>query len=396
MNQTLYLSKQKALTGSLFIEQSSKDRFKKLEVEKATNVDNLRYINNPNRKEIDLMYIAWLENTNVNFNLKESLIDWPLDKNPNINIFDTILLELDLIENIFKAQYTIIDPEGDLFAMNYPTILDEHGKSGKGINGKYIASMQIWSNVELFNRSLYKAHFTERFETTTNYTLLKNQIAELLLKAKEVVNYYNKNLTNKNIIVSEYLGLNKLPLDVRFEKQKKHDVFIVIDNYFISSINYSNGKIPKSIEKRKYNYLSWNLELATIIQELVDFFIRFNEDSLQNENLPQETTLNLSAIFSSDYNGFEVCKGIFEDLGLTIDSIPNMNKHAGKLIGIFSAIKKQKGMLKSDYTDETLLDYFNSYLKCNFKTIKKNTKGYEEAYDDAKRFIINNLETKVN
>src|SRR5690242_2558276 len=103
-------------------------------------------------------------------------------------INDRLLKELRIIELIFTAQYSKYDKTNP-----FPYIADHRLRSG--IDGKYIASLDIFSNVELANLSMYKQHFTERYESNTNHKLLKKQLTDIKKKAEQVRDYYNDYLT---------------------------------------------------------------------------------------------------------------------------------------------------------------------------------------------------------
>jgi len=107
---------------------------------------------------------------------------------------------------------------------------------------------------------------------------------------------------------------------------------------------------------------------------------------------PKITTpqkLELKSIFNPGNNSFEVCKGLLEDLEITIDGITNIKKgKVGKLTGLITAIKNTPNMLKLDLaTDQQLLAYFNSYLNTAYKTFSKRNEDFTESLDASKRYI---------
>lgn len=104
-----------------------------------------------------------------------------------------------------------------------------------------------------------------------------------------------------------------------------------------------------------------------------------------------EKVNDLSSIFNDTFNGFDICQQILEDVGLTVNRIPCVNKWSGKIIGVIDAIKKTPGLLKNDYTTTTLLSYFNTHLGTAFISYDKRSKAYQAAFDDAKRIIKNNF-----
>lgn len=119
------------------------------------------------------------------------------------------------------------------------------------------------------------------------------------------------------------------------------------------------------------------------------FHVAFLKNELNNYDLPKEQIVNLASIFNDKNNSFEVCKGLLEELEITIGGKPNTTPgKVGKLTGSITAIKKTPGMLKLDNpTDRLLLTYFNSYLNTKYKTFSKRNEAYEESIDTSKRYI---------
>lgn len=206
------------------------------------------------------------------------------DERQKITIFDRILRELDLIENIYKAQFQVY-PKDKLFFIQYPSIQNEKGQSGRGIDGKYICHIDCWSDVELFNLHSFKADFTNRFENTNDPTLIKNQLLTLHKKATEVRDFYNNNLTNKNKIVIDYLKINDLPFSEQKEKMEQHSTTIIISDYYINAICFDNGGVNRWKKKDyEFRYFFDNGYLALICQNIIDFFFLFEKSIKKDES----------------------------------------------------------------------------------------------------------------
>lgn len=87
---------------------------------------------------------------------------------------------------------------------------------------------------------------------------------------------------------------------------------------------------------------------------------------------------------------FELCKQILEDNELLVNGKCRMTPgRAGILIGAISAIKATPGMLKAEYSQKELLQYFNNFLGTTYKEGNKRTIGYKEGKDSTERFIKN-------
>ncbi|HTB99319.1 MAG TPA: hypothetical protein VK705_01415 [Ferruginibacter sp.] len=192
-----------------------------------------------------------------------------------VTIFDKLSRELDIIENIFKAQHQKYD---NVNPLPYPTILDNKGRGG--VDGRYIASIDFFSNVELFNIQLYKSEFEKRFENSNDMTLVRNQLLELLDKALNIRDYYSRNFTNKNESVKEFLAKSKGISDKLFDVIEYHGAVINIYNYYIMEIYLGCNRSSESIPTRnyKFSYISDNNTLASICQSIIDFINRFNLD----------------------------------------------------------------------------------------------------------------------
>jgi hypothetical protein len=226
----------------------------------------------------------------------------PLPPKISITIPDRVLRELNIIDTIFKAQYLKCDPTEP-----FPYLLDKTGRSG--IDGKYMISVFLLSDVELFNLQLYKKEFTARFESTTNLSLLRNQLLEIREKAIEIKEYYNRYLTKGNNIVDEFISKNK-SLDnlqhfhERIDFLESHRSIATISNYHIMEIylgvdlHGKNGFIGDR-DKYNFNYLSDNSQLASICQRIVDFIDKFELEH-QNHGLSINKKKNMPKYFETE------------------------------------------------------------------------------------------------
>lgn len=155
---------------------------------------------------------------------------------PKISITtpDLILRELTIIDTIFRAQYLKYDTTDPS-----PYLLDKSGHSG--IDGRYIISIYLLSDVELFSLQVYKKELTDRFENTTNLSLLKNQLLEIREKAVQIKDYYNKCLTRGNAIVDEFIAKNNSlesleQFQERLDFHESHRSVATVWNYYLMEI----------------------------------------------------------------------------------------------------------------------------------------------------------------
>lgn len=194
----------------------------------------------------------------------------PQPETLKITTSDKLLNELNIIESVFKAQFLKYDE-----VKNYPCpfISDKDGKDG--IDGRYIASFDFYSNVELFNIQLYKDEFTKRFENSNNTTLLKNQLLEIHGKAIEIRDYYNDSLTNDCKIRTDYLITQQLSFEQAHEKFIEHCACIEVSDYHLKNIYFGESS-GKYIEEWLFHYNGDNSLLASICQSVIDFIDKFN------------------------------------------------------------------------------------------------------------------------
>ena len=215
-----------------------------------------------------------------------------------ITITDKVLRELGIIELIFTAQYSKFDE-----TEQFPFILDHTGRSG--IDGRYIAALDVFSDVELFNLQLYKKHFTKRFEGSTNHKLLKNQINDIRQKAKKVRNYYNTNLTGKSDIVREYVEKkkelkNKKQFEEGIELFEIHSAVVTISHYHLMELYLGANRSSKLCitDKYTYSYISDNYTLASFCQKLIDFIdsIGISDEQAEKQSWQIEQPKNTIAL----------------------------------------------------------------------------------------------------
>ena len=188
-----------------------------------------------------------------------------------ITITDRVLRELDIIENVFKSQYSKWDKSNPF---PYPEILDCKSDS---VDGRYIGYIDIKSNVELLNIQDFKNNITTRWEKANDRSLIKNQLIAIHNKATSVVNYYNQNLTNKNTIVKEYLDKRNLFIsNKQYEENEElieyHNAVITIWDYYIDQIYLAcNRGSPTLGRDYQFWYQTSNYDLANCAQEIISF-----------------------------------------------------------------------------------------------------------------------------
>jgi methyl-accepting chemotaxis protein len=173
----------------------------------------------------------------------------------SITIPDRILRVLNIIDTFFKAQHLPYDQTDP-----FPYLLDHKGQAS--IHGRYIASVSILSDVELFSLQLYKKELTVRFENTSNLTLLKNQLLSIRDRAKQIRDYYNSFLTKGNKILDDFLSKSKALSSLEHFQERLvflefHRSVPTISNYHIMEIYLGvdlHGEHGFAGNSNKYTY----------------------------------------------------------------------------------------------------------------------------------------------
>ncbi|HAL81387.1 MAG TPA: hypothetical protein DCO83_03445 [Mucilaginibacter sp.] len=167
----------------------------------------------------------------------------------SITTTDRMLREIEIYKNIFHSQYSKYTPGSGWV---YPMILNKDGIDG--IDGRYICSMDIYSDVELFQIQFFKGEITKRYESTQNYCLLKADLLEIRESAIEAIKFYDTNLTDNSKIVKDFKAKhNSLPIAERIDFGETHKAAITILNYTIGEIYMGASSGNNNIE-RNYQY----------------------------------------------------------------------------------------------------------------------------------------------
>lgn len=248
---------------------------------------------------------------------------------PFLTNTDRLLRELNIIEVIFKAQFIKYNE-----IKEDPFILDQNGHDG--IDGRYIASFDLYSDVELFNIQLYKDDYTKRYENSKHTTLLEAELLEVYAKAIRVRDYYNDNLTNDSKIRLDYLETQKLPIEQAAEKFREHCASIEIFRYNLMSIYFDGGggKLIR-FNKPLLHSFGWNSSLSQVCQSVINFIDKFNLNIPESFQTGNESPKNIIEIKELNNKVEKIRKGPqkFEDLFVNpllvpdcIDLLKNLDK----------------------------------------------------------------------
>jgi hypothetical protein len=169
----------------------------------------------------------------------------------SITTTDRMLREIEIYKNIFHSQYSKYTPNS---GWPYPMILDKDGKDG--IDGRYICSVNIYSDVEMFEIQSFKDEIIKRYESTLSHSLLKADLLEIRESATEAIRFYDENLTDEADIVKDFKDKqSSLPIAERMDFVETHQAVITILSYSIGEIYLGAGcGDDVKIGNYRYNY----------------------------------------------------------------------------------------------------------------------------------------------
>tara|TARA_R110002033_G_C3895715_1_gene239396 strand:+ start:1907 stop:3853 length:1947 start_codon:yes stop_codon:yes gene_type:complete len=200
------------------------------------------------------------------------------------NIYDKIIKELDLIEHLFYTQ-------------TYPYSIEEIKWNQHQI-GRYCNEIYINSDINLFEITLYKNHYTNRIENN-NSNLLKNELTTIYKRAIQVYNYFIKELKDHKDKKEIYSGKD-------LKKQVIENTVLFGINQFKINIAFFDCNIEeeffKSVTKSGITKQCKNETLINFCVQLLSFIdlsgvIKPQPKQLKdfiNENKAEALSLNLS------------------------------------------------------------------------------------------------------
>ncbi|HMJ46814.1 MAG TPA: hypothetical protein VK498_05760 [Ferruginibacter sp.] len=204
------------------------------------------------------------------------------------------------------------------------------------------------------------------------YNRLTDLLDDFLREIRDTI--AGLSIQGKNSIIDDYLR----------EAKRFKDGWVKDMNDFFIQTPEPPFKIKRLNLRKPFTELN-----LLIINKLITRLEERKTENLKKTAKPRnDRKLNLQSIFNEKNNAFEVCKGLLEDLEVTVDGKPAMKPgRAGNLMGGIMAIKRTFGMLRTDYTEQQLLNYFNAYLDTKYKRATKRSKSFEENFDTAMRYI---------
>ncbi|MCK9613288.1 MAG: hypothetical protein M0R16_10385 [Bacteroidales bacterium] len=195
--------------------------------------------------------------------------------NQKFSITDKVLMELLIIDKIFRAQLSKYHP--DTFT-DFP-IMD--GKGNKGIDGCYFSFIYIYSQIELFNLHDFKADITKRFETALRPSLLINQLIKIKKIAAIILTYYYTHLGPDTEMFKKFYAHFFAPKEDK-KDEENDDGFIMntatvlissslnLNTIFIGSYAKSQN-IVRVVKSFEIGYSQNNFSLVNFCKEIFEF-----------------------------------------------------------------------------------------------------------------------------
>ena len=256
-----------------------------------------------------------------------------------ITTTDKILRELDLILDIYKVQFSKYNPNRRIH-----TVFDEKQIP---IDGRLMNSIDICSEIELFNIQSYKEELTHRYESAQNTTLLKNQLCKIREKAIQVRDFYNQNFTINCEIVANFLNQSDIlenDVEAHHNFLKSHDVLIVVyDCILISGVYYgcefARLDFVPLPERYEFWYFGRNRSFVDVCQSLIDFANDIYPVDKANEKEEEDIT-NLPEKENTDV-AIKLFEKATAEASLNVLSISQLNVLFDELKDCFNPYNKE-------------------------------------------------------
>ncbi len=182
---------------------------------------------------------------------------------------------------------------------------------------------------------------------------------------QEISDKLNRSLVKHNKAFEDHKGIVEKTLGL-----KTH-----FNNFFYDYLCIKYGHLTIDVLSK--------MDDETILNDYANYS-KSKSDTFQlklTDNIPQSSIPELHTIFKTD-KAYQICLEIlnhFEADTLT-------DRQGGKLFAIIDTFKiKSSKYLKKDYSDNLLLQVFNSYLGKDFKQIKKDSLLFRDTKDEIKK-----------
>lgn len=303
-------------------------------------------------------------------------------------IADQMEKELNIIYTIFTSQYAKFDRKE-----KFPYILNEEGNTG--IDGRYINRFDIVSNVGLMSTLQYKKHFTERYESTNNPSLVQNQLFRLRKMAIDARDYYNEKLTGKNEIVQEFAdkkseldsAYSKLNFEKSLELSKYHSAVILLADYHLQYIYLGCDKLNcKHSIMGDFWYTLSNYELANYCHNIVEFADMFK---LESSPPPQQTgriktkldftpeELEQAVLKLTKLYGYEKPSEYLDELLKDVKQLNDLNFEDNFFLNIHNICKKHSDKFWSESHRKDITEWLDKSRIVMFPSGNKEKEGFD-------------------
>lgn len=315
--------------------------------------DRLELVKN---KQTQSKFKVIIENMIIQIN-EDYLKFKSMDEKPQqieLNIFDKIIKELDIIEVIFYSQMNPVD-------LNL-RMQKEYGR--------YCNEIYINSNIELFKIPDYKNYYTNRISNNESTKLLYNELKVINTRALKIYNYFLDNLKEHLNKKDFFVGENAN------EQIVESTGLYLVDNNNLKGAMFElevTSELWKKLTEKGINYNYKNETLINFCVQLIDFIdlsaiISTNEKTESNKSNEKYKTQNL----------FKV--GLLFATG-------EMNKY-------FTITNKNETVIKEGYSAPKIAKDLNNIV--HHKYISASINNYREGENKGKNiFNSNEMMTKI-
>ncbi|WP_172504938.1 hypothetical protein [Tenacibaculum finnmarkense] len=219
--------------------------------------------------------------------------------------------------------------------------------------GRYLAGMYyVTSSEKMMLLQEYIKHYTKRFESTTNTSLVKNELLEIHKEANSILNYYNKNLTTSSKIVQDFKKNIPKIIGDKLRYLEKHRGVIVVGNLRIEHIEFGIDFHDKRMDwtYQKHNTITTNNELAFFCAKLIGFIDKFEINQSATKKESQKIKLSIKQV---------ALKYIYEGKSITRQNSNSIIKEYGhtsgdKLYNEYTRYSSKTNRIANEETEQKL------------------------------------------
>ena len=291
--------------------------------------------------------------------------------------------------------YFLIRKETDFFY-----IYDGQIGQNKFAFYKIISGSEAGEKCDIFydnyvTKNEHRFNYSEDIQALKSF--IEDKAAEKLTGLEAYLKYYFEALPIGDKLNNGFYTIQ------HFEALKDWFNLVLENHNKKNEIHYSTKEI-KEAEIRKFttdtlqkvnDYLLPHTKVISraTAAEFIKFYEWLNESLNPKVIDSKKPAKKLKDIFNPLYNGYDVCIELMEYLGVTDNNggVIMSDFKIFPLVAILIAFKKSKYLTKENLPEKTIIEYFNSHLNKEYKTLKKTATEYNETLIDAENYISTHI-----